>query len=139
MFAITLIDAAALLRDHPLVRDLAAHVERPDEVVLHDREESVRRDVLRGRRELTAGVVDEDVDAGPTRRSRLDERLDLRGLADVAGRREHRRGRPVASCALAASSFSGVRPQIATLAPSRTSSVAVASPMPEPPPVTIAT
>ena len=38
-----------------------------------------------------------------------------------------------------ASSFAGVRPQIATRAPSRIISRAVASPMPEPPPVTIAT
>ncbi len=39
------------------------------------------------------------------------------------------------SSATAGSSFSALRPQIATLAPSSASSRAVASPMPLPPPV----
>ena len=56
-------DAPALARDHRLVGDLAGHVPGAEEVVLHDRGEAVGRDVLRRRRELTAGVVDQHVDA----------------------------------------------------------------------------
>ena len=76
-------------RDPATVRDLAADVERADQVVLDHREEAVGRDVLRRRRELAAGVVDQDVDLAPRRDHLLDERLDLLGLADVARRGEH--------------------------------------------------
>ncbi len=44
-----------------------------------------------------------------------------------------------AKTARAASIFSALRPQMATLAPRKASSRAVASPMPLPPPVTMAT
>ncbi len=82
------VDDPAAVLDHPAIRDFAAHVERTDEVVLHDREKTIRRDQLRRRRELTARVVDQNVDAAEPGEHFADERLDLRGLADVARQRE---------------------------------------------------
>ena len=74
----------------------------------------------------------------PNSREHLaDHRLDLIGLADVARSARARRA-IAASCARAPLELVGVvRPQIATFAPSRAISSAVASPMPEPPPVTM--
>jgi len=81
--------AAARVRDHPLIRDLAAHVKRAREVVLEHGEEAVRRDVLRRRRKLPACVVDEDVEPAESLDHLGHERGDLRRLADVARCREH--------------------------------------------------
>src|SRR5439155_14961749 len=82
-------DAAAALRDHPLIRDLATHVKRADEVVANHRGKPVRRDVLRRRRELSSRVVDQHIEPAPLREYRPYEVLDLCRLADVARTRRY--------------------------------------------------
>ena len=73
------------------------------------------------------------------RADRVQERRDLLGLAHVARQREDVAPVGLELARRTASSGSGRRPQIATRAPVRASSSAVARPIPVPPPVTIAT
>ena len=97
------------------------------------------RDLLRGRRELPAGVVDEDVDRPEALESGVDERVDLIGLADVGRHGEARVPAASISACTASRGSSGRRPQITTDAPVRASSQRGRAPIPVPPPVTSAT
>ncbi len=78
-------DRAAVLA-HPGVEHLAHHVEGADEVVADHRLEAPGRDLLERGGELAAGVVDQAVDAAVAVEHEADGRLDLRRVADVAGR-----------------------------------------------------
>src|SRR3954469_25238447 len=77
-------DEAGSLRDHPALGDSGSHVPGRVDVQPVDRAEPLERGVLEAGGELTAGVVDQDIDPVGLRRDRVKERADLLGLADVA-------------------------------------------------------
>ena len=128
---------AAAPRDHPARRDLVRQHARA-----HRRSAGARRANPSARCPRRARRTDRRRCSPGCRRppkslpDRIEERGDLVGLAHVAGLREHARGRRPPARRAPAPSGSGRRPQIATRAPVRASSRAVARPMPVPPPVT---
>ena len=81
-------DEPRVLRDHPAVRHLLGDLPgRVDVQPVHGAE-ALQRDVSERRRELSAGIVHEDVDALVLHSDRVEERRNLIGLADIA---RHRR------------------------------------------------
>ena len=131
-------DGAAALRDHRGAGHGLRHREGADEVVADDLLEVLQAHVGGEERALTAGVIDQDVDASNCLHG-FDEGGNLRRLPDVApGLRQAVAARRDSSCRMAAMG-SGRRPQMASRAPQSASSRTIAAPMPVPPPVTIAT
>ena len=70
--------------DHRLGRDRVGHQPGALDVEPDDRPEALWRDRLRGRQELAAGVVDEQIDLAVALEHPIDQRIDLLLLADVA-------------------------------------------------------
>ena len=105
----------------------------------HDRVEAVRAQVLRQREEVAGGVVDEPVELSEAPDGVREERLDPLGLPDVGGEdiatSPPSRAAAAISCD-AVSRRSRWRPAIVTFAPCDANVFAIASPRPEPPPVT---
>ena len=80
---------AASPRDHPSGRDLVREMPGGVDVQPVHGAQSLELDRLGRRGELAAGVVHQDVDGAEALIDRIEEHGDLRGLAHVAGHRQH--------------------------------------------------
>ena len=81
-------DQPARARDHRAVGDLAGQLPDGVEVEAADRPQPLRAHLLGRRGELTAGVVDEDVNGAEALQGRVEQGGDLPGLAQVARKGE---------------------------------------------------
>ena len=131
-------DTAGMLVVAPAFCGGLHHVPGAVQIGVDDRVPAFDRKVDRGLRKLSAGAVDESVDAAMRCPDRVEQRVDRLRFPDVG---DVRGGLQIPASQIGdeASSFGWLRPIMATWAPNRANSQTVARPMPPAPPDTTTT